>query len=998
MDILENLNQEQIKAVKHGKGPLLIVAGAGTGKTTVITRKIAYLIEKKIASADEILAMTFTEKAAAEMEERVEMLLPLGFVDLWVSTFHSFGERILKDNALEIGLPNNFKLLNQSQQAILIRKHLDEFDLDYYRPLGNPTKFVKALVTHFSRLKDEDISTSEYLKYAEELNLNLDQQFTKRKKKNLTDTEKAQVDEALKISELANAYHVYNKILLDNQSLDFGDLILYTIKLFKDRPSILEKYRKQFKYVLIDEFQDTNYAQYDLIKLLASPDNNLTVCGDDDQSVFKFRGASISNILQFKKDYAKSEEVVLIKNYRSGQKILDLAYNFIQLNNPDRLEVALKNKVSKRLKSEVKINSEINTIFTSTAGEEARAVVEKIIELKKKDKEANWSDFAILIRANDQSEIFISYLEKADLPYTFLASKGLFLKPIIIDLISYLKLLDNYHESRAFFSVLNISNFNISSEDIVNISEYANRFYMSLYEVAKKVRAIRNISKPGIAGMEKLLSLIEKHTVLAKEKTVGQVLMSFLEDSGLLQELTNYRVENIKAVEKVGYVSKFFNQIDKFEQSEDDKSVRNFISQLDLQLEAGESGELSSTLNQGPDSIKITTIHGAKGLEFKYVFLVQLVDKRFPTIERKENILIPDELVKEVLPSGNIHVQEERRLFYVAITRAKNNLYLTMAEDYGGMRRKKPSRFLYESQIIKAAEKQKAIPTGAVDFSIKKSLGKSKEDIVLLKHLPKNFSFSQLKAYKTCPYQYRLGFVLRIPRRGKAPFSFGKTMHNTLYRFFQLSKNKRNLEQNSLFKDNKQQLERIKKNSKLTLVLDDLLDLYEKEWIAEWYASKEEERKYKKTGREILENFYKIHQDDWPDVLFLEKAFNFKVGDHLIKGMIDRVDVIKGKQVEIIDYKTGSVPKSKSMADFEQLLIYAYALKNILKLEPVKLSYYYLNENKKITHEHNDNDLKILEDWITDLIEKIKKADFIATPGWHCQYCDFFAICPYRSK
>ena len=348
-NLMEKLNKEQFEAVTQKDGPLLIVAGAGTGKTSVITQKIAWLIEQGCANTDEILALTFTEKAAGEMEERVDKLLPMGYLDLWISTFHSFCERILREEGLVVGLPTDFKLLNTTEGWMLVKKNIDKFNLDYYKPLGNPTKFIHALLNHFSRAKDEVIDPEDYLKYAEKLKLDgarIDSAID----------EIGTEEDILKTKEIAESYHVYQQLLLENNYLDFGDLINYTLKLFKKRPKVLKKYQEQFKYVLVDEFQDTNWAQYELIKMLASPRNNLTVVGDDDQSIFRFRGASMSNILQFKKDYPKSKNIVLVNNYRNNQNILDLSYDFIKLNNPNRLEVQLKgakNNLNKKLKANV---------------------------------------------------------------------------------------------------------------------------------------------------------------------------------------------------------------------------------------------------------------------------------------------------------------------------------------------------------------------------------------------------------------------------------------------------------------------------------------------------------------------------------------------------------------------------------------------------------------------------------------------------------------------
>jgi DNA helicase-2/ATP-dependent DNA helicase PcrA len=350
--LLKNLNNEQLAAVKYTDGPLLIVAGAGTGKTTVITRRIAHLIEQNLAKPEEILALTFTDKAATEMQERVDLLLPIGYVDTWISTFHSFCERILKNHALDIGLPNDFELLDGTKQWMLVHKNFEKFDLDYYRPLGNPSKFISALLSHFSKCKDEVITPEEYLKHAEELTLFSDSPqplpnpplkkgggdavasssspFEERP----GEVPKIDLIEISRLQEVANAYHVYQKLLLDNSCLDFGDLINYTLELFKKRPNILKYYQNRFKYIMVDEFQDTNFAQYQLVKMLAGENQNIAVVGDDDQSIYKFRGASFSNILKFKDNFPKLKEITLVENYRSTKNILDLSYKFIQQNNP----------------------------------------------------------------------------------------------------------------------------------------------------------------------------------------------------------------------------------------------------------------------------------------------------------------------------------------------------------------------------------------------------------------------------------------------------------------------------------------------------------------------------------------------------------------------------------------------------------------------------------------------------------------------------------------
>src|SRR3989338_2396352 len=495
---LENLNPEQRKAVTHQEGPLLIVAGAGTGKTTVITQRIAWLIEQKMAKSNEILSLTFTDKAAGEMEERIDRLLPYGYLDLWVSTFHSFAERILKENALEIGLPNNFKVLDQTEQWLLVRENLDRFELDYYKPLGNPTKFIHSLIKFFSRAKDDDVSPADYLKYAEDLKLNTDsaeliKDFVEPEiLKSLTKKERKEfiAQEIKKTQEVADAYHTYQQLLLENQAFDFGDLITYCLKLFKDRPAVLAQYRRPFKHVLVDEFQDTHYAQYELIKLLAAPQNNIPVVGDDDQSIYKFRGASVSNILEFKKDYPAAKEIFLTKNYRSTQDILDLSYKFIQQNNPNRLEVKLASKqsgqLSKKLVAQKKAKGEIKHFHFDNVDDEVRGVLKQIAEFKEKDQEATWSDFAVLARTNEVANIFSQALSQTQIPYRFVASRGLYTKPVVLDVLAYLRLLDDYHESSAVYRILKSPVFDLPDQTIVQLNYWAKRKGYSLFAVLQQ--------------------------------------------------------------------------------------------------------------------------------------------------------------------------------------------------------------------------------------------------------------------------------------------------------------------------------------------------------------------------------------------------------------------------------------------------------------------------------------------------------------------------------
>jgi DNA helicase-2/ATP-dependent DNA helicase PcrA len=998
-DNLENLNEQQKDSVVHESGPLLIVAGAGTGKTTVITRRIAHLIETKKCQAEEILALTFTDKSAGEMEERVDQLLPYGYVDLWISTFHSFAEKILHEHGTEIGLPGDFKVLSETSQWMLVRKNLDKFELKYFQPLGNPTKHIHNLLRHFSRAKDENISVEDYKDYVEKIKNLKDQTKIASallepkviEKLEAEELNKVVSQELEKLDEIVSAYKTYQQLLLDNQSVDFGDLINYTLKLFQDRKAILAKYRAQFKYILVDEFQDTNFAQYELIKLLAAPDNNITVVGDDDQAIYKFRGASISNILQFKEDYPKAKEVFLNNNYRSSQDILDLSYKFIQQNNPYRLEVKLAktdSKLSKKLIAQSKDQGEIRHIHGQGLDDEASFVAEEIIKLYNSDQDLNWSDFAVLVRANASATDFMHALDSAKIPYHFLASRGLYAKRVIMDVLAFLRLLDNYHESLAVHRVISWPLWGIRQSDIVNFNYWANRKGWSLFETVYKADRLTNISDTTKEKIPGIMELITKYTKLAAGETrATEIIQTFLDESGYLKHLT--KKESTESAKNLSYLNQFFKKVQDFEKESSDKSIKGFLDLINLESESGETGSLPNVSeHDDPNTVKIMTVHASKGLEFDYVFLPNMVDKKFPSIERSDPIKLPDQLIKESLPEGNVHLQEERRLLYVAMTRAKKSLYFSSAEDYGGVRKKKLSRFLDELKDVGLSLSEAAIH----DTSKFKKEIQDKEDEELKPKLPAKFSFTRLKAYETCPYQYQFSFILKVPTQGKPQFSFGRSMHNAMQKLFQLV-NKRIHEK---------QPELLPTDTKTDITLKEVVDIYKKSFIDDWYPTKAIKSKYFDKGQKSITEFYNQHKDNWPEAMYLEYPFNLPVkgadGKHFtIYGVVDRIDKVDGG-LRIVDYKTGS-PKTKlTFADKEQLLIYQMAIEAILQEPVTEVLFHYFDDNTQISFKGTDKELEKVRDKILNNIEGIKSGDFTPKPGPMCKFCDFNSICDFKAS
>jgi DNA helicase-2/ATP-dependent DNA helicase PcrA len=949
------LNSEQLQAVNHKKGPLLVIAGAGTGKTTVITERIKHLILEEDLNPAEILALTFTNKAAAEMEERVDVALPYGYTQMWILTFHAFCERVLRAEALSIGFNSKFKLLTQSEAIQFVRTNLFAFDLDYFRPLGNPTKFVEGMLQHFSRLQDEDIIPAEYLAWVK-----------KQKAKVKGQSDKLEIK---KWNELSKAYKKYDELKTKGDFLDFGDLITKTLLLFRQRPNVLDAYQKQFKYILVDEFQDTNIAQNGLVKLLANK-GNITVVADDDQSIYKWRGAAVSNVLQFRQSFPKTKIITLTQNYRSNQTILDKAYALIQHNNPDRLEVM--EKIDKKLVAVKKGQSQVGFLHTDRVENEAEAVAKKIKELVK-SKKYKYQDFAILVRANNHAEPFSRALGRNAIPFQFLGPGRLFKQSEVMDLISYLKVLCNLEDSVSLYRLLAIDFFGIKPLELAKIGSFAKRHNLSLFTAAKKKGSIK---------VQKVLKIIEGHLKLVRKESAGQILYYFLERTGLLQNLIS--PQDTEAEKKAANIAKFFDKLKTYEIDYPEATVFSVVDWLELAQELGESPLAADIDWQHENAVNILTIHSAKGLEFKVVFLVNLVALRFPSLERREQIPIPESVIKEILPQGNAHLQEERRLFYVGMTRSCDQLFLTAADYYGeGKREKKLSPFIFEAlgdeAVSAELQNPKPKPASFLSYNVPKTEDtKHKKSRLHIDYL----SYSQIETFKTCPLHYRLRYLLQIPTPPSAPQSFGISLHTALKEAYLAAK----------------------KGEKISSAK--FLKILREGWVIEGYTHKAYEEKMFVKAQKFLTEYWQKEFQSKKLPLGLEQSFvvplPVSAGEQPLKigGKIDRIDGLTGGKIEIIDYKTGAnVPTQKQVDHDLQLTFYALAATSLRQLpfnkrpEDVLLTLYYFDTQTKISTQRTSKDLAQAKKEIFAWREKIEKSDFSCSGGYLCQNCEFKMFC-----
>lgn len=980
------VSSEQQQAINYLKGPSLIIAGAGTGKTTVLTEKIKKIIVEKKISPERVLALTFTDKAAHEMETRVDQTLPLGYFQTWVMTFHGFADTLLHEHGLHIGLSPSYKILSEAQSVLFFRQHLSDFKIKYFFSTGNPTGFIGNVLKHFSRLRDENIWPEEYCSYGQKLS-----------RQAKTEAEKQEVQ---KTQELSQLYQQYQTLKLKESFLDYGDLIFYLVRLLQKRPNILQKIQEQFQYCLVDEFQDTNIVQYELLKLLFPPKSktNLTVIGDDNQSIYKFRGASVSNILSFNNDYPNCRTFVLNTNYRSVQPILDSSYQLITHNNPDTLEVRLG--INKRLVS-ARVTDKLvlpQLLFGKDEEEEADQVVKKITELMRELPDLKLNEIAVLVRAANHAKPIIQGLERAGIAYQFLGPTLLYYKPEIRDLIALLRFLQNSQDSVSLLRILSMPLFGLDRSELIYLLAFAKRTSRSLMEILVILKQLSSGQKePELEVFRKAVpylkaktrdKLLRLQTVLTDliqksgRLSAIMVLYQFLEKSGYLKLLSEVKSEFEQ--ERLLNITRFFNRLKKISGQFGEPSVSEVIEYIDLSLELGDTPRSEDFDLEQMQGVNILTAHSAKGLEFKVVFISSLTHDRFPTRRRGEALPIPELLIKEQLPEGDYHLQEERRLFYVGMTRAKDRLYLTFASQYSGNKRpKKISPFVVEalgSDVVKTQllwqenqKKQLSI------FVANEVLPNTSKKSLPAEYGVNQFSYSQIETYDRCPKLYEYRYLLRVPEPESAALSFGSSVHRSLELFY-----------NDFIRGE-------------SVNIKTLLNYYRQSFLPLGYLSKALQERTFKHGEQLLSNYFRQYFDANTQTIATEKRFTLKLKDpqqskeYLITGVIDRLDK-KGNSYEIVDYKTGKMPQESALRNSLQLGIYALAATDpeFLNIDPeqVKLTYHYLEQGKRFVVETTADKIEKTKTKVLSTLAKLTGGNFLPNPGFYCDFCPFKIICP----
>lgn len=631
--LLNGLNPEQQKAVKATDGPLLIMAGAGSGKTRVLTHRIGYLMVEKGVNPYNILAITFTNKAAREMRERIQKMMGGVADEIWISTFHSMCVRILRRDIDRLGYSRNFTILDTGDQLSVIKGVLKDKNLD-------PKKFdPRAILGSISSAKNELVDTEEYAKMTGDYYQQM----------------------------VSDVYTEYQKRLRKNQALDFDDLIMLTIHLFKRVPEVLEYYQRKFQYIHVDEYQDTNRAQYMLVNLLAARYKNLCVVGDSDQSIYRWRGADIANILSFEKDYANAKVILLEQNYRSTKKILAAANEVIQNNS---------NRKPKKLWTENVDGEKIMYYRADSEQGEAQFVAGKIKEMLNSGKRKP-SEIAILYRTNAQSRVMEEVLLKSVIDYTIVGGTKFYDRKEIKDMLAYLRLISNPDDDISLQRIINVPKRGVGASSVDKIANFAIQQDISMFQALQDIELI-GLSPKITKAVTEFRNLINGYTQQQEYLSVTELVEEVLEKSGYREMLKAEKT--IEAQSRLENLDEFLSVTKSFEESSEDKSLIAFLTDLAL---VADIDKLDEDGNKN-DAVVLMTLHSAKGLEFPVVFLLGLEEGVFPHSRS---------LMEEA------EMEEERRLMYVGVTRAEEELYMTNAQMrtlYGRTTMNQPSRFIRE--------------------------------------------------------------------------------------------------------------------------------------------------------------------------------------------------------------------------------------------------------------------------------------------------------------
>ncbi len=976
------LNAAQRAAVEHGEGPLLVVAGAGTGKTRVITERIRNLLESDPALAGEnILGLTFTNKAAGQMKSRVVKAAGERAEGVWLSTFHSFClEKILRAANPDI------QPLDEIDHRILLRRNIAELRLVLFRRLAEPAEFLKDFQTFFSRCQDELVTPDDYQRYVDALR----REHESRKKAFEPDALAIAEEEVARQEELARVYRVSERLLRERNLYTFGAQLLQAVRLLREDPELLTRMRNQYRYILVDEFQDTNIAQLELLWLLAGDRRNILAVGDDDQAIYRFRGASFGSFTIFLERFcsvggalpaaaAKKALVSLSQNYRSTQRILRVAGEMISHNEKSPL------LPPKNLTTENPDGEKIRVVEFATFEEEAHWVASEIDRLH--EAGAAWRSFAVLYRKHVHRAQLLDALRRRGIPFV-IRKFSILSSTLVRDLLAWMRLIAVPADNVACARVLAAPYWGLEPRDLVRLAERAEKNHRRpLWDEVESAHREPPLDREGVR-LPELVQLLNQMRQSARSKTASALLGELIGNLGLAP---------LGSEADRQYLDRLVEFVKEWERKNEKRQLRDFIEYLGYFDELDGDVQIEEELSE--DAVQLMTVHAAKGLEFPHVFILRLSKSDFPSGARRPEFEFPPELMKEEQPKADFHIQEERRLFYVALTRAQKRLTLSTIVN----KRKKPSPFLDDflmnAKIQKADTAQSAPkvtvppseeiagpPPAPADPSLLFQAGdesaRAYSRVALWAKAfhpplpePLQLSASAIDAYDRCPMKYMFQYVWKIRGGPHAQMTFGNVMHATIREF----------------------VSEMRKRGRVPV--EEVIAIYEREWSSAGFPDEYQEGEYRKAGREQLETFHRTFTATPPDVLHQEKGFELPLAHNVVvTGRMDQVNRLSEREIEIVDYKTGRPRDAKKAAEDLQLSIYALAAREVLDQAPGRLVFYNLVNNEAVESTRDAKSLAATKARIAEVADQIRAGEFAAKPGFACGYCDYKPLCPAHEQ
>ncbi|HEV2387615.1 MAG TPA: ATP-dependent DNA helicase [Candidatus Acidoferrales bacterium] len=960
-------NPRQRQAIEHDEGPLLVVAGAGTGKTRVITERIRRLLETNTRlSGESILGLTFTNKAAAEMKHRLMQAAGERGGGVWLGTFHSFCLNVV----LERGGPPP-RVFEKIDHWILLRRNLRELALERYAKLHDPGHILNDFLDFFSRCQDELITPDDYDCYVDRLAAALEAARPQLSPDDAAERE----DELERQREIARAYRVSDRLLREQGALSFGSQILEAVRRLQGDPALAAALGERFRYILVDEFQDTNIAQIELLRLLAGKHRNLFVVGDDDQAIYRFRGASFASFKRFAEFFLAADSrahpgVALVENYRSTKRVLRVAAEVIAQNRDRYLR-------DKRLETQNPEGERIRVAEFACAREEAHWIAGEIARLHAAGQ--RWDRMAVLYRQHNHRDALVRALTLKGTPFVI---RGLSILSctLIRDLIAYLRLIVSPADNVSCARVLAAPYWGFAPEHLVRLAQRGDRGRRSLLD---ELRGSLDLP-PDVERGRELVRWLGGLSRLAYDLPASAVAATLVEGLGL--DLLPAGADRL-------YLERFLGYLREWEARSDPKSLAAFVEHLGYLFEAGETIPLEE--QQAGDAVQLMTVHGAKGLEFDHVFVLRLTKGAFPPRKRTPVIEFPAELMKEAPPEGDFQIQEERRLFYVALTRARRRLTLTAVVGPRSPASVFLGDFLSHPEIqardVERLAPKVDLPREALEMASRPAdpaspllIDPARENSRAWSRIalwaaayrpplpqPLVLSATGIDTYANCPQKYLFEQVWRLRGGPQAAMSFGNAIHATIREF----------------------VAGLRRG--LPMPLEELEAVYRREWPAGGYRDPFQEEEYRKAGEGQLRAFHARYLALQPPVLHQEKRFELPLEhDIVVKGRIDQVNRLAGGAAEVVDYKTGA-PKNQKQADENlQLGIYAIAARDALDLDPQRLTLWYLKTDQRVETSRGQPALDETRQKVIEIAGQIRAGQFDPKPGYLCRYCEFQPLCP----